>query len=210
MKTQRQRPGIARLLTRPRLVALGLGLASGAVPAVASAAEESGGIAALGISLPGLIAQLVNFGILLVVLRLFLFKPIMKVMDERKRKIEEGLQASQKAAQAAESSQEESRRALEQARAEGRELIGRAQETAARLREELETQARREAEAIVDRARAEIDRERQQAVQALRAEFADLTVRAAERVVGQSLDRTAHQRLIDETLATSTFGRDGN
>ena len=73
---------------------------------------------------------------------------------------------------------------------------------------ELETQARREADAIVERARAEIERERQQAIQSLRAEFADLTVRAAERVVGQSLDRTAHQRLIDETLATSSFGRD--
>lgn len=210
MKTQRQRSGIARLLTRPRLVALGFGAASGIVPAVASAAEESGGIAALGISLPGLVAQLVNFGILLIVLRLFLFKPIMKVMDERKRKIEEGLQASTKAAQAAESSQEESRRAMEQARAEGRELIGRAQETAGRLREELEAQARRDADALVERARAEINREREQAVQSLRAEFADLTVRAAERVVGQSLDRNAHQRLIDETLATSSFGRDGN
>lgn len=210
MKTQRQRSGIARLLTRPRLVALGLGTAFGVVPAFASAAEEAGGIAALGISLPGLVAQLVNFGILLLVLRLFLFKPIMKVMDERKRKIEEGLQASEKAAQAAESSQEESRRAMEQARAEGRELIGRAQETAARLSTELEAQARREADSIVERARAEIDRERQQAIQSLRAEFADLTVRAAERVVGQSLDRNAHQRLIDETLATSSFGRDGN
>lgn len=209
MKTQRQRSGIARLLTRSRLVALGIGTGAGVLPAVASAAE-SGGIAALGISLPGLIAQLVNFGILLLVLRLFLFKPIMKVMDDRRQKIEEGLQASAKAAQAAESSQEESRRAMEQARAEGRDLIGRAQETAARLRDELATQARREADSIVERARAEIDRERQQAVQSLRAEFADLTVRAAERVVGQSLDRNAHQRLIDETLATSSFGRDGN
>lgn len=209
MKTQRQRSGIARLLTRPRLVALGVGTGAGVLPAIASA-QESGGIAALGISLPGLIAQLVNFAVLLVVLRLFLFKPIMKVMDERKRKIEEGLQASTRAAQAAESSQEESRRAMDQARAEGRELIGRAQETAGRLREELEAQARREADSIVERARAEIGREREQAVQSLRAEFADLTVRAAERVVGQSLDRNAHQRLIDETLATSSFGRDGN
>ena len=208
MNTQRQRPGIARLLTRPRLVALAIGSMAGVMPVVASAAEESGGIAALGISLPGLIAQLVNFGILLLVLRLFLFKPIMKVMDERKRKIEEGLNASQAAAHAAESSQEESRRALELARAEGREAIVRAQETAARLSTEHEAQARREAESIVERARAEIERERQQAIQSLRAEFADLTVRAAERVVGQALDRTAHQRLIDETLATSSFGRD--
>ena len=179
------------------------------MPASAHAAEEAGGIAALGLNLPGLIAQLVNFTILLIVLRLFLFKPIMKVVDERKRRIEEGLQASEQAAHAAEQSQDESRRVLEEARAEGRELIQRAQETSGRLREELETQARRDADQIVERARAEMALESQRAIQALRSEFADLTVRAAERVVGQSLDRDAHQRLIDEVLVNSSFNQDG-
>lgn len=195
---------------RPRIAALAVGGLLAVVPAVASAAEESSGIAALGLNLPGLIAQLVNFAILLVVLRLFLFGPIMRMVDERKRRIEEGLAASEQAAQAAEHSQEESRRALEEARAEGRELIARSQETAARLREELEAQARRDAEQIVARTRAEMELESQRAIQALRAEFADLAIRAAERVVGQSLDRSAHQRLIDEVLVDSSFSRDGN
>jgi F-type H+-transporting ATPase subunit b len=194
----------------PRIAALVVGGALAVTPAVASAAEEGGGIAALGINLPGLIAQLVNFTILLVVLRLFLFGPIMKMVDERKRRIEEGLQASEKAASAAEQSQDESRRILEEARAEGRELVTRAQDTAGRLREELEAQARRDAEQIVARTRAEMELESQRAIQSLRAEFADLTVRAAERVVGQSLDRAAHQRLIDEVLVNSSFQQDGN
>lgn len=194
----------------PRWVtALVVGGLLAVMPATASAAEEAGGIAALGLNLPGLIAQLVNFTILLVILRLFLFKPIMKVVDERKQRIEEGLVASEKAAQAAEQSQDESRRVLEEARAEGRELIQRAQETSGRLREELEAQARRDAEQIVQRARAEMELESQRAIQALRSEFADLTVRAAERVVGQSLDRDAHQRLIDEVLVNSSFTQDG-
>ncbi len=199
---------------RPRRVtALAAVLVGGllaATPIPAHAAAESGGIAALGLNLPGLIAQLINFTILLVVLRLFLFKPIMKAVDERKRRIEEGLQASEQAAHAAEQSQDESRRVLEEARAEGRELVQRAQETSNRLREELEVQARRDADQIVERARAEMALETQRAVQALRAEFADLTVRAAERVVGQSLDRDAHQRLIDEVLVNSSFSRDGS
>lgn len=192
------------------LVAVLVGGLLAVTPTSAHAAEESGGIAALGLNLPGLIAQLVNFTILLVILRLFLFKPIMKVVDERKRRIEEGLQASEQAAHAAEQSQDESRRILEEARAEGRELIQRAQETSNRFREELETQARRDATQIVERARAEMELESQRAIQALRAEFADLTVRAAERVVGQSLDRDAHQRLIDEVLVNSSFSRDGS
>ena len=83
--------------------------------------------------------------------------------------------------------------------------MARAQETAARLSEELETQARSEAEQIVSRASAEIDAERQQAINSLRSEFAELTVNAAERVIGQSLDRDAHQRLITESLVGTSF-----
>ncbi|MEX1022687.1 MAG: F0F1 ATP synthase subunit B [Dehalococcoidia bacterium] len=205
---------LTNLIRSPRVTALALGGAVAALPALAAAQEaEGGGIAALGVSLPGLIAQLVNFTILLVLLRLFLFGPIMRMVDERKRRIEEGLRASEQAANAAEQSQEESRRVLDEARAEGRELVARTQETAARLRGELEAQARRDAEQIVNRTRAEMELESQRAIQALRGEFADLAIRAAERVVGQSLDRAAHQRLIDEVLVDSSFNavqRDGN
>ena len=176
----RHLPQFGSWYAHPRVTAVAAGLAAAAVPLVASAAEgEATGIAALGISLPGLVVQLVNFAILLVVLRMFLFGPITKMVDERKRRIEEGLHASEAAAQAAESSQVAARQALDEARDEGRELVARAQETAARLRTELEQGARTDAERIVARAREEMEQERQQAVQALRAEFADLTVRAA-------------------------------
>lgn len=194
---------------RRRAAALAVGFVAAAVPVVASAAEDVEGIAALGVNLPGLVSQLINFAIIMIALRIFLWKPFLRVLDERRQKIEAGLKASEAAAHAAETSQDESRRILEEARAESREIVSRSQETANRLREELETQARRDAEQIVTRARQEIDAERQQAIQALRAEFADLTIRAAERVVGQSIDGATHQRLIDEVLVNSTFGQDG-
>ncbi|MDO9444895.1 MAG: F0F1 ATP synthase subunit B [Dehalococcoidia bacterium] len=194
---------------RRRAAALAVGVVAAALPVVASAAEDVEGIAALGVNLPGLVSQLINFGIIMIALRIFLWKPFLRVLDERRQKIDAGLKASEAAAHAAETSQDESRRILEEARAESREIVSRSQETANRLREELETQARRDAEQIVTRARQEIDAERQQAIQALRAEFADLTIRAAERVVGQSIDGATHQRLIDEVLVNSTFGQDG-
>jgi len=197
-------------LRSTRAKALGIAALFAATPAVASATEEAEGIAALGLNLPGLIAQLVNFLILLVILRMFLWGPILKVLDERKRRIEEGLQRSEQAASDAAASEEEARRVIEEARAEAREQTARAQEAAARLREELESQARANAEQIVARAREEITLEREQAIQQLRSEFADLTIRAAERVVGQSLDQQAHQRLIDEVLVEGNFGQDGN
>ncbi len=175
---------------------------------VASAAEEGeSGIAALGFNLPGLIAQLINFGVLLVILRLFLYPPLMRVLDERKRRIAEGLERAEQAAQEAQASEGEARRIMEQARGEARETVARSQETAQRLRDELEQRARADAERIVASAQEDIARERDQAIEQLRGEFADLTIAAAERVIGQSLDRDAHQRLIDEVIVSSEFGR---
>jgi F-type H+-transporting ATPase subunit b len=194
----------------PRLLGLLAGGVAAATPAAVHAAEESGGIAALGFNVPGLIAQLVNFLILLILLRLFLYRPFMRILDERKQRIAEGLEKAEEAASAASASESESARLVEEARGEGRELVARAQESAQELRTELEARARQDADQIVTRAREAIEFERDQAIQQLRGEFADLTIRAAERVVGQSLDREAHQRLIDETLVDSSFSRDGN
>jgi F-type H+-transporting ATPase subunit b len=200
----------SRSFVRPAVAAGALALLAALIPSVAFAQEEeAGGIAALGFSLPGLIAQLVNFTILLVALRLFLYKPVLRLLDERRRRIQEGVEAAAAAAAAATQSETESRRALEQARAEGQEAIQRAQDAAARLREELEARARTDAEQIVTRAREEIALERDQAIEQLRREFAGLAIVAAERVIEQSLDRQAHQRLIDEVLAESQLGQRG-
>ena len=160
-----------RLRLPSRLTALGLGLASGMLPAMALAAEEEGpsGIAALGFNLPGLVAQLINFAILLVVLRLFLFGPVVRLLDERKARIQEGLQQAEQAAAQVFASEEQSARVLAEARAEGQAAIQRAQESAARLREDLEARARADAEQIVTRAREEIALERDQAIQQFRA-----------------------------------------
>lgn len=199
------------LASRGRRRSIGLAAVGGALaalsPTAVFGAEEATGIAALGVSLPGLVAQLINFGILLVVLRLFLYKPVLRILDERKARIEEGLNRAEQAAVAATQSQDEARRIIDEARGQGRELVANAQDAAARLRTELEERARADADQIVARAREEVQAERDQAIQQLRREFSDLTVAAAERVIGQSLDRTAHQRLIDEVLVSSQFGQ---
>ena len=62
----------------------------------------------LGINLPGLITQFINFGILLLILWLFLHKPLQRVLDERRRRIAEGLKASDEAQEAAEEAKAES------------------------------------------------------------------------------------------------------
>ena len=163
------------------------------------------GIADLGINLPVLIAQLVNFTILLIVLRLVAWGPITKMLDERSEKIRESLAAADQAKASVAESGRQAQEAMDAARREGQQLIAQAQEIGNRLQSDARTQAQSDAEAILVRARSEIQIERDAAIAGLRREFADLTISAAEKVINTSLDKSAHTRLIDEALAQSSF-----
>ncbi len=160
---------------------------------------------ALGLNLPQLIAQVANFFVFLVILRLTLYKPVLKMLDERKQKIAEGLNAAELARAEAASAKANIQAQLDVARKDGQEIVAGAQSIAQRIQAEAREQANRDREAALERARAEIQLERDRAIAELRAEFADITVAAASKVIGQSLDKQAHQRIIDETLAESSF-----
>jgi F-type H+-transporting ATPase subunit b len=160
---------------------------------------------ALGINVPGVAAQLINFFILLLLLRLFLYGPVMRMLDERARRVRESMETAEESKGRAEQAERGVGERLEAARREGQSLVSQAQEVANRIQGEAREAARQETEGLLDRARTEIQLERDSAIADLRREFADLTISAAEKVVGQSLDRRAHQRLIDEVLAESSF-----
>lgn len=160
----------------------------------------------LGINLPGLITQFVNFGVLLAILWIFLHKPLQKVLDERRRRIEAGLKASETAQAAAEDAKAAADVQVQQGREEGQALVAQAQQIAERIQTDARTATTQQTEQMLDRAREEIRQERDIAIAQLREEFADLAIGAAERVIGQALDRDAHQRLIDEVLTESSFG----
>ncbi len=160
----------------------------------------------LGINLPGLITQFVNFGVLLAILWIFLHKPLQRVLDERRRRIEAGLKASETAQAAAEDAKAAADVQVQQGREEGQALVAQAQQIAERIQSDARTATTQQTEQMLDRAREEIRQERDAAIAQLREEFADLAIGAAERVIGQALDRDAHQRLIDEVLTESSFG----
>jgi F-type H+-transporting ATPase subunit b len=163
------------------------------------------GIADLGINLPVLIAQIVNFTILLVVLRIVAWGPLTRMLDERRERIAESLSAADQAKAQAAESERNIHDQIEASRREGQALVAQAQEIAARIQSEARTVAQADADAMLGRARNEIQLERDQAIAELRKEFADLTIAAAEKVINQSLDRNQHRRLIDEALAESSF-----
>jgi F-type H+-transporting ATPase subunit b len=161
----------------------------------------------LGVNLPLLIVQVLTFLAVLFALRVFLYRPVMEMLDQRAQRVREGLEAAdQSKVQAAEAEQDVAQQ-LQEARQQGQALIAQAQEAGKRIEEEARAQARREGDALLERARNEIQLERDQAIAELRREFADLTINAAEKVINQSLDGQAHRRLIEEVLDESTFGK---
>jgi F-type H+-transporting ATPase subunit b len=168
-----------------------------------------GGLAELGISLPTLIAQVVNFVILFGLLYLVAYKPIIRMFDERSRKIKESMEQTELIKQQAARAQQEAEKRIAGASREGQEVVARAVRAGEELRQKTTQEAKQEAEALVSRARAEIQRERDQAIDELRAAFADLTIQAAEKVIDRSLDKEAHRQIIDKVLEESTTLKKG-
>ncbi len=166
-------------------------------------------LVAFGINLPTLVAQLVNFLILFGLMTLVAYKPIMRMFDERSRKVRESMEQTELVKQQAAQAEDAVKKQLEAAAKEGQEVINRALRTAEDIRQDAQQRAKQEAETLLTRAKAEIQQERDQAISSVRQEFADLTIMAASKVIDRSLDKKAHRELIDKVLEESRSLRKG-
>ncbi len=158
---------------------------------------------ALGINLPTLLAQIVNFLILLGLLYLVAYKPILRMFDERSRRIKESMEETESIKEQAARAEEEAKKRIEAASKEGQEVVARAVRTGEEVKQKAQQEAKPEAEAVIAKARLEIQRERDEAIDELRKEVADLTILAAGKVIDRSLDKEAHRQLIDKVLDES-------
>ena len=144
-----------------------------------------------------------NFLIFLAIIWAFAFKPISKLLADRKARIEEGLRDAEQARRDRESAEAERLAALQEARREANDILTRAQKVAQDSREADIAATKAELERMRERAAAEIDAEKQRAIGELRTEVADLALRAASRVVGETMTSERERRLVQEFLAES-------
>jgi F-type H+-transporting ATPase subunit b len=158
----------------------------------------------LGISLPTLLTQVVTFIILLVILRFVAYKPLMRMLDERSKRVKESMEQAESIKEQAANAEEQVKKQLEEASREGQERINRALRAGEEVKQKAQEEAKQEAEALINRARAEIQRERDEAISGVRREFADLTILAAGKVIDRSLDKEEHRELIEKVLEEST------
>ena len=162
-----------------------------------------GGFASLGINLPLLVVFIINFIVLFVLLRLFLYKPVMKMLDERAQRTKEGMELAEATKKEYEQAKGEVQKQIEKGRQEAQAIIAQAMQVGERLKEESRQEAAKQAQTIIDRTRSELEAERDKIVGDLRREFVDISIAAAEKVIKETLDKEKHRKLIEETLRES-------
>jgi F-type H+-transporting ATPase subunit b len=143
---------------------------------------------------------LIVFAILVALLGRFAWGPILKMVDEREKGIQDKL--DQAAANHAEAARllEQHREQIADARRQANELISEGRQAADRVRKEIEEKARVEAQGMVERARTEIERERDAALETLRKESVDLALAAASRLMQENLDQAKDRALVERYL----------
>jgi F-type H+-transporting ATPase subunit b len=170
-----------------------------AAAAAAVAAEETG--AGIQINVFWIVVAAANFVFFLVILALFAWGPLTKMLDERRTKIEQGLKDAEQARLQLERSSAAAAEEIAAARREARDIVERSQRVAQEAREADMAATREELERMRVRAAAEIEAEKGRAIADLRAEVADLAIVAAERVVRESMDGPRQRRIVEEFLA---------
>ena len=172
--------------------------------ALVLAAEAGGEAAGFQINFFWIITQAISFLLFLAILYFAAFRRIGGVLESRRSAIEQGLRDAEQARKDREGAEKERIETLNEARREANDILGRAQKVAQETRDADIAATREELERLRERAAAEIEAEKQRAMGELRAEVADLALRAASRVVGESLTDTRQRRLVEEFLAEST------
>ena len=154
----------------------------------------------MGINLPGLITQLISFAILVFLLTRFLYKPVVKLLDERAEKIKKGLSDAETASKGAEEAASKIEEELSQARLEGKKLVEAAREASNQLREYEKEKIAVEISQMMEKAKKEINSERDSAILELKNRFGELVVDAAGKVIEKEIDEKSHSELITKAL----------
>jgi len=143
-----------------------------------------------------LFAQLVVFFILAWVTMQFIWPPIVKALDERAKKIADGLAAAERGKHDLELATKRSTEALREGKEKAAELIANAEKRAAQVVEEAKVTAKAEADRIVAGAQAEIDQEAVRAKEQLREQISALVVTGAEKILRREINPQAHADIL--------------
>jgi F-type H+-transporting ATPase subunit b len=148
-----------------------------------------------------LIAQIIVFGILIWFTMKFLWPPISAAMDERARKIADGLSAAERAQAELKDADARVAEEIKKARVQATEIVDKAHAQANQIVDKAKTDALLEAARVKATAQADIDGMVGKAREALRGQVAALAVQGASKIVQREIDPAAHKALLDQLVA---------
>ena len=144
-----------------------------------------------------LIGQSIAFFIFVWFCMKFVWPPLTRALDERKRTIADGLAAAERGKRELEQAEKRALDVMKKAKSDAQEVIGLAEKRAAEVADEAKQQARAEAERIVQAAKADIEQETNRAREQLRSRLAELVAAGAGRILEKEIDAKAHARLLE-------------
>lgn len=148
-----------------------------------------------------LLGQGIAFAMFVIFCMKYVWPPLINVMRERQKTIQEGLEKAEAAEKQLEQANSEAGKELEEAKKQAADLIAQAQSRANQIIEEAKSEASEEAERIKQGAKAEIDQEVNRAREELRARVGELAIDGAEKILETTVDRQAHQAMLSKLAA---------
>ena len=164
---------------------------------------------ALGINIGYLVMQILLFIILMMVLKNYLYEPVLNALEDRKAKISKGLEDARQAAIARDSADAEAKKILDAARAEASKVRQEAAVQAEETARGIVAQAHEQARSVVAGAQEEAEAERNRILSELRGQVAAVSIAAANKLVGSALDENKQRALIADFFAKAPAGVSG-
>lgn len=161
----------------------------------------------LGINLGFFLFQVFNFAILVILLYALAYKPILNMLENRKKKIAQGIEDARIAADARANAEKEAQEIITKAQAEAAQKIREATDRADKIAQEIQAKADAEAAKIREEALASVTEERDQILADMRGQIAALAIAAANKLIGESLDEKRQRALIDEFFSGVKSGK---
>lgn len=161
----------------------------------------------LGLNLGYLLVQILNFAIIFVVLRVWVYKPVLNLLAERRETIAQGLEDARVASEARENAEKEAEAIKSEAQSEASNIVREASERAEQQAREIIAEADEEAARKREQATADAERERDRILGELRGQVGALAMSAAQKLIGESLDQQRQHALIDEFFSGVKSGK---
>jgi F-type H+-transporting ATPase subunit b len=162
---------------------------------------------ALGLNLGYLLVQILNFAIVFVVLRAWVYQPILNMLEKRKEKISRSLEDARKAEEARQNAESEAAKILEEARAKANGIVREASEKADQAADNIKAEANQKAKDIQQEALKDAEEERNRILMDVRGQVAALAIAAAQKLIGAAMDEKKQQALVDEFFSSVKQGK---